>query len=149
MTKKLLILIALLPLSFSALAAQGMVNVKSTHSVNDTANKLEKILKSKGMTIFNRVQHSQAAKKVGIAINPTQLIIFGNPKIGSKLMQCAPTVAIDLPQKALIWQDEKQQVWISYNDPKYLQKRHSIEGCDVILHKVSGALAKLTGAAAK
>ncbi len=149
MIKQLFILITVLPLSFSALAAQGMVNIKSTHSVNDTANKLEKILKSKGMTIFNRVQHSSAAKKVGIDINPTQLIIFGNPKIGSKLMQCAPTVAIDLPQKALVWQDNEQQVWISYNNPLYLQKRHNIEGCDLILHKVSAALGKLTGAAAK
>ncbi len=149
MIKKLIILFALLPLSFSVLAAQGMVNIKSSHSVTDTANKLEKVLKSKGMTIFNRVKHSQAAKNAGIDINPTELIIFGNPKIGSKLMQCAATVAIDLPQKTLIWQDENQQVWISYNDPIYLKKRHSIEGCDVILHKVSGALSKLSGAAAK
>ena len=149
MVKKILILVALLPLSFSVFAASGVVNVKSSHSVDATANKLEKILKSRGMTIFNRVRHSQAAQNVGISINPTQLIIFGNPKIGSKLMQCAPTVAIDLPQKALIWQDAENNVWISYNDPKYLQKRHNLQGCDMILHKVSGALAKLTGAAAK
>jgi len=149
MIKKLLIIITLLPLSFSVFAASGIVNIKSNHSVDTTANKLEKVLKSKGMTIFNRVRHSQAASKVGINIRPTQLIIFGNPKIGSKLMQCAPTVAIDLPQKALIWQDDNNTVWISYNDPGYLLKRHNMQGCDMILHKVSGALAKLTGAAAK
>ena len=101
------------------------------------------------MKIFQRVKHSEGAKSVGININPTELIIFGNPKVGSPLMKCAPSVAIDLPQKAVIWLDPNQQVWISYNDPAYLKKRHNIRGCDKVLAKVSGALSKLTGAAAK
>jgi len=149
MIKNITFFLALLPMSFSLFAAQGMINVKSTHSVENTANKFEKIIKSKGMTVFKRVRHSAAASKVGIHINPTQLVIFGNPKVGSPLMKCAPTVAIDLPQKALIWQDAEKNVWISYNDPLYLQKRHNIQGCDMVLHKISGALSKLTGAAAK
>jgi len=149
MIKKILIAIALLPLSISLFAADGVINVASNHSVEQTANKLEKVLLSKGMKVFTRVKHSEGAKSVGININPTELIIFGNPKVGSPLMKCAPTVAIDLPQKAVIWQDAKNKVWISYNDPAYLKKRHNIQGCDKVLAKVSGALSKLTGAAAK
>lgn len=149
MLKKITLIIALLPISFSGFASQGMVNVKSIHSVQVTANKLDNILQKKGMTVFKRVKHSQAAKSVGVVINPAELIIFGNPKVGSPLMKCAPTVAIDLPQKALIWQDNNQNVWISYNDPSYLKERHNIQGCDKVLNKVSGALSKLTGAAAK
>ena len=149
MIKKLLTTLAILPLSMSIFAANGVVNVKSMHSVEQTANKLEKVLLSKGMKIFQRVKHSEGAKSVGISINPTELIIFGNPKVGSPLMKCAPTVAIDLPQKAVIWQDSGKRVWISYNDPAYLKQRHNIQGCDKVLAKVSGALSKLTGAAAK
>ncbi len=136
-------------LTTSAYAADGVVNVASKHSVEMTANNLERILLKKGMTVFKRVKHSAAAAKVGVNINPTELIIFGNPKIGSPLMKCSPSVAIDLPQKALIWQDNMQKVWITYNDPSYLKQRHNIKGCDKILNKVSGALAKFTGAAAK
>lgn len=149
MIKKILLTIALLPLSVCVFAADGVINVESQHSVEQTANKLEKVLLSKGMKVFQRINHSEGAKTVGININPTELIIFGNPKVGAPLMKCAPTVAIDLPQKAVIWQDANQKVWISYNDPAYLKQRHNIQGCDEVLAKVSGALSNLTGAAAK
>jgi len=149
MIKKILLTLVILPLSVSLFAADGIIKVKSNHSVEQTANKLEKVLLSKGMKIFQRVKHSEGAKTVGININPTELIIFGNPKVGAPLMKCAPTVAIDLPQKAVIWQDASNKVWISYNDPAYLKQRHNIQGCDEVLAKVSGALSKLTGAAAK
>lgn len=149
MIKKILLTISLLTFCTGLFAAEGVINIASSHSVNQTANKLEKILLSKGMTIFKRVKHSEGAKSVGIHINPTELIIFGNPKAGSPLMKCAPTVAIDLPQKALIWQDSMNKVWISYNDPAYLKQRHNIQGCDKVLTKVSGILSKLTAAAAK
>lgn len=149
MIKKILIALALLPLSFSSMAVDGMINVKSKHSVQATADKLEKVLLSKGMKIFQRVKHSEAAKSVGITLKPLELIIFGNPKVGSPLMKCAKSVAIDLPQKALIWQDKHKGVWISYNDPAYLKQRHNIQGCDKVLAKVSGALSKMTSAAAQ
>lgn len=149
MYKKILITLALLPLSFSSLAVDGMVNVKSNHSVEQTASNLVKVLSSKGMKIFGRVPHSKAAKSVGIELKPMELIIFGNPKVGAPLMKCAKSVAIDLPQKALIWQDKNGGVWISYNDPGYLKKRHNIQGCDKVLAKVTGALSKMTGAAAQ
>jgi uncharacterized protein (DUF302 family) len=73
-------------------------------------------------------------------LRPTELVIFGNPKVGAPLMQCSQTVAIDLPQKALIWQDESGQVWLTYNDPQYLAKRHEIGGCKAVLDKVRNAL---------
>ncbi len=148
MIKKLILFISILPLSLTVFAADGVINVESHHSVEQTANKLEKVLLAKGMKIFKRVKHSAGAKSVGITINPTELIIFGNPKVGAPLMKCSPTVGIDLPQKALIWQDDNNKVWISYNDPAYLKQRHHIQGCDKVLAKVSGALSKLTGAAA-
>lgn len=128
--------------------ADGVNNVESSLSVEDTANKLEKILVSKGMTIFNRINHGEAAEKVGIELRDTQLIIFGNPKIGSLLMKCQQAIAIDLPQKALVWKDEANKVWISYNDPSFLQTRHSVAGCDKVFGKISGALANISKAAA-
>lgn len=131
----------------SAQAADGLVNVKSQHSVQATADKLETVLKQKGMTVFARVDHSAGAAKVGKTLRDTQLVLFGNPKVGTPLMQCAQSVAIDLPQKALIWKDGGGQVWLSYNDPAYLAKRHQIQGCDEVVKKVSGALAKFSQAA--
>jgi uncharacterized protein (DUF302 family) len=128
----------------SSVAAEGTVQVKSQHSVAVTADKLETVLKNKGMTVFNRIDHSAGAAGVDIELRPTELIIFGNPKVGSPLMLCAQAAAIDLPQKALIHEDEKGDVWLTYNDPAYLKGRHNIEGCDQALQKVSGALAKFS-----
>jgi len=136
------LLFALLSLliALPAVAAEGVISLQSQHSVTLTADRLVGLLESKGMTVFNRIDHAAAAQTVGIELRPTTLVIFGNPKVGSPLMQCSQTTAIDLPQKMLIWQDEKQQVWISYNDPAYLKNRHQITGCDEVLKKVTGAL---------
>jgi len=125
-----------------AIAADGLVNVKSAHAVNVTADRLEKVLESKGMTIFARINHAAGAAKVGKTLRPTELVIFGNPKIGTPLMQCSQSIAIDLPQKALIWEDEKGQVWFSYNNPEYLAERHNTQGCDEVFKKVTTALGK-------
>lgn len=130
------------------LAAEGMINVSSAFSVTETANRLDDILRKKGMTVFNRVKHSEAAGGVGIELRDTELIIFGTPKVGSPLMKCKQSVAIDLPQKFLIWRDEGDKVWISYNDPAYLVKRHRLSGCDEVIVKVGKALAGLSKAAA-
>ncbi|MCP3896358.1 MAG: DUF302 domain-containing protein [Moraxella sp.] len=123
-----------------AIADNGLVSIKSSHDVRVTADRLEKTLKMKGMTVFARINHAEGAQKVGKKLRPTELIIFGNPKVGTPLMQCGQGVAIDLPQKALIWQDEAGQVWLSYNDPKYLAHRHSIKECDEIIKKIEKAL---------
>lgn len=127
----------------------GMVNIPSQFSVKQTADRLETLLNKKGMTVFNRINHAKGAKGVGIELNPTELILFGNPKVGSPLMQCQQTIALDLPQKALIWQDANGKVWLSYNDPEYLQKRHDVKGCDNNFAKIKKALAGLTKAAAQ
>jgi uncharacterized protein (DUF302 family) len=117
-----------------------MISIKSAHSVSATADRLEKILVSKGMTVFTRIDHAAGAQKAGKTLAPTELVIFGNPKVGTPLMQCSHSIAIDLPQKALIWQDKAGKVWFSYNDPQYLALRHNTQGCDEVLKKVSTAL---------
>ena len=140
MRKLLLSLILILLFSSLAIADNGLINIKSSHDVKVTADRLEKSLKMKGMTVFARINHAEGAEKVGKQLRPTELIIFGNPKVGAPLMQCGQSVAIDLPQKALIWEDEAGQVWLSYNDPKYLAKRHSINDCDEVIKKIETAL---------
>ena len=104
--------------------ANGVVDVASRYSVPETLARLQTILTEKGMTVFALVDHSGEAEKAGLAMRPTQLLIFGSPKGGKPLMVAAPRLAIDLPLKALAWQDEAGQVWLSYNSPEYLQQRH-------------------------
>ncbi len=128
-------------------AADGLVRVKSAHDVATTAERLSTILTERGMNIIARVQHSEAAKNAQLELRPTELLIFGNPKVGTPLMQCGQAVGIDLPQKALIWEDEAGGVWLAYNDTEYLKGRHSLEGCDAVLGKVSTALAGFAEAA--
>ena len=135
-------------LSTSAMATEGMVDVKSNHSVAATADRLESILGSKGMTVFARIDHAAGAKKAGKTLPPTELVIFGNPKVGTPLMLCSRSIAIDLPQKALIWQDAAGGTWISYNDPQFLKLRHNTQGCDEVLKKVSMALGNFANKAA-
>ncbi len=140
MFKLLLSVISILFFSTLAIADNGLVSVKSSHDVKLTADRLEKNLAMKGMTVFARINHAEGAQKVGKQLRPTELIIFGNPKVGAPLMQCGQSIAIDLPQKALVWEDEGGQVWLSYNDPKYLAKRHGIKGCDEVIKKIENAL---------
>ncbi len=120
--------------------ADGVVRIKSMHSVTATVDKLESALKNRGMTIFKRVSHSDGAAKVGLELRPTELMIFGNPKVGTPLMQCQQLAALDLPQKALVYEDENGQVWFAYNDPEYIANRHNITGCDDVVSKISKAL---------
>lgn len=139
---------AALVLSSQAYAADnGVITIASTHNVKDTADRLEKALAAKGMTLFKRVDHSAGAKSVGQSLRPTELVIFGNPKIGTPLMNCSQTAALDLPQKALIWQDADGKVWYSYNDPEYMKKRHSVKGCDAVVTKIGKALGNFAKAA--
>ena len=105
---------------------RGMIDVPSPYSVPETLARLESILKERGVTIFARVDHSGEADKAGLQMRPTQLLIFGSPKGGTPVMIAAPSAAIDLPLKALAWEDERGRVWLSYNTPEYLQQRHAI-----------------------
>jgi uncharacterized protein (DUF302 family) len=104
--------------------ASGIIDVRSPYAVPETLARLQSIIKEKGMTIFALVDHSGEAEKAGLKMRPTQLLIFGSPKGGTPLMVAAPSIAIDLPLKALAWQDDQGQVWLSYNSPEYLQQRH-------------------------
>ncbi len=104
--------------------ARGIIDVPSRYSVPETLARLQSVIKEKGMTVFALVDHSGEAEKAGLTMRPTQLLIFGSPKGGTPLMAAAPRLAIDLPLKALAWQDEQGQVWLSYNSPEYLQQRH-------------------------
>lgn len=141
-------LLAFILLAATAVAADGLIRVKSSHSVKETADRLEKLLIAKGMKVFNRVDHSAGAKGVGIDLRPTELLIFGNPKVGAPLMRCGQSIGIDLPQKALIWEDGSGTVWLAYNDPDALAARHGIAGCNEVLAKVRGALNNFATAAA-
>ncbi|OEY65698.1 DUF302 domain-containing protein [Marinobacter sp. X15-166B] len=128
-------------------ASEGVVSIPSPYSVSATADRLEGKLKEQGMTVFARVRHSQGAKDAGLTLRPTELVLFGNPKVGTPLMQCQQQIAIDLPQKALIWEDADGKVWFSYNDPEYLVRRHGVQGCDEVVGKVRGALGRFAEAA--
>jgi uncharacterized protein (DUF302 family) len=143
------ILVSLSANTASAKDVAGMIKIKSTHSVSETIDRLQSVLTKKGMTIFKRINHTAGASKVGMQIRPTELLIFGNPKVGTPLMQCSQTMALDLPQKALAYKDINGQVWLAYNNPAYMAKRHNIHGCKKAIQKVSNALAKFVNAATK
>jgi uncharacterized protein (DUF302 family) len=108
----------------SSNSVPGFISKPSQHSVPETIQRLSALLKSKGVAIFALVDHSGEAEKAGLKIRPTQLLIFGNPKAGTPLMVAAPSTAIDLPIKALAWEDADGKVWLSYNSPDYLKQRH-------------------------
>jgi len=110
----------------TAIPANGIVDIPSRHPVEETVEKLKNILQAKGVTLFDLIDHSGEAEKVGLKMPPTKLLIFGSPKAGTTLMLASPRVAIDLPLKILIWEDSEGKAWVSYNGPAYLQQRHSL-----------------------
>ena len=128
-------------------AKKGLVTMQSPHSMQDTADKLAAIIESKGMKVFARVDHQKNAQSVDLTLRPTQVIMFGNPKAGTPLMQCEQSVAIDLPQKILLSEDADKKVWLSYNNPEYLKNRHNIKGCDTEIANISKALNSVSKAA--
>jgi uncharacterized protein (DUF302 family) len=105
---------------------EGIVTLPSNHSVAETVGKLAAILQSKGVTLFATVDHSGEAQKAGLQMPDTKLLIFGSPKAGTPPMLAAPSIAIDLPLKILVWQDGAGKVWVSYNSPEYLRERHGL-----------------------
>jgi uncharacterized protein (DUF302 family) len=104
----------------------GILSKKSNHSVDETLERLTSILQAKGVTVFAIIDHSGEAQKVGLKMPPTKLAIFGSPKTGTPLMLAAPSIAIDLPLKILIWEDAQGKAWVSYNSPAYLLERHGL-----------------------
>jgi uncharacterized protein (DUF302 family) len=110
----------------TAINTQGIVDIPSRHSVDETVEKLKSILIAKGVTLFTLVDHSGEAAKAGLSMPPTKLLIFGSPKAGTPVMLAAPSSALDLPLKILVWEDASGKVWLSYNSPQYLKERHQI-----------------------
>ncbi len=133
-------MMVLLVMSRSAWGADGLIAVESPFSPKETMDRLENLLQQKGMTIFARIDHAAGAKKVGKTLRPTELLIFGNPQGGTPFMECTQTVGIDLPLKALVWEDASGQVWLGYNDPAFLAARHEVAQCPVVV-KLQKAMA--------
>lgn len=105
---------------------KGLVNLPTSHSVDQAVERLKNILQSKGVTLFAFIDHSGEAEKVGRKMRPTKLLIFGSPKAGTPLMLAAPSAAIDLPLKILIWEDASGKAWVTYNSPEFLRERHGL-----------------------
>ena len=146
------IIIFLVTLSFfctAVLAGEGLITKTSKHNVKQTMDTLEKIVRDKGFNVAARVNHAVAATKVGETLRPTEVLIFGNPKLGSLLMQSDQTIGIDLPLKVLVYEDENGVVILAYNDPAWLAKRHNITDRDKAFAKMTGALNNFTDAAVK
>ena len=123
------------------MAADGLITIKSSFGPEDTMQRLEAEVKAKGLTVFARVDHAAGATAVGLPLRPTDLLIFGNAKGGTPLMQQAQTIGIDLPLKALVWQDEQGATWLSYNDPAWLADRHGVgEPAKAAITAMTGAL---------
>lgn len=135
-----LVSLALL-VSPAAWAADGLVSVPSAHDAKTTMNRLEQVVKQKGMNVFARIDHAAGAAQIGKPLRSTEVLIFGNPQGGTPLMQCAQSAGIDLPLKALVWQDDAGKIWLGYNDPAYLAKRHGVGDCGPVVGNMSKALA--------
>jgi uncharacterized protein (DUF302 family) len=131
----------MLVIASHAWAANGLITLKSPRSPKATMDRLENLLKQKNMTIFARIDHAAGAAKIGQSLRPTELLIFGNPQGGTAFMLCEQTVGIDLPLKALVWQDAQGQVWLGYNDPEFLAKRHGAAQCPAV-EKLKKALVR-------
>ncbi len=149
---KLVVFAALLAMAGAPqqVSVDGLVRVRSDATVDATASRLERAIEeSEKLTLFTVVNHADNAAKVGMNMRPTRLFVFGNPELGTPLMECGQSVAIDLPQKMLIWEDESGQVWVGYNDPEYLAERHGMSDCDETISRIKKALTGLAGKIAK
>ncbi|KJC36108.1 hypothetical protein UP09_33805 [Bradyrhizobium sp. LTSP885] len=126
------------------MAVEGLVSLRSSFGPNETTDRLKAELQASGLTVFAQIDHAAGAASVGLALRPTAVLIFGNAKGGTPLMQAAQTIGIDLPLKALVWQDEAGDTWLSYNDPAWLAQRHGItEQTKTVAANMSGMLRAL------
>src|SRR5262252_5431888 len=147
---RMLALIAAICLSGAhAMAVEGLITIRSNYGPQETMSRLEAEVKARGMTVFAHVPHDRGAVAVGVPLRPNDLLIFGNPKVGTPLMQSAPTIGIDLPLKILVWQDADGSTWLSYNDPAWLARRHGLgPDAEATVKTLAGVLAAVTAAAA-
>lgn len=148
MRKSLLVVVlSILAMPLAYAADNGLITLKSPYSVDQTLDRFEQALKAKGMTVFTRIDHAKGAAGVDLKLRPTTVLIFGNPKIGTLLMQSQQTAGIDLPLKLLAWEDADGQVWIAYNDPGYIAERHNIKDRDPVIAKMRKAMGNFTAQA--
>lgn len=145
----LTIFLGLFVLLAPAANASGLALTRSAYSVAETIDRLEAALRAKGLTIFARIDHGANARRIGVDLRPVQLLIFGSPKIGSQLLTSNPMVGLDLPMKALAWEDDDGKVWLAYNRPQYLADRYDIRDRAAVIAKMKGALEKFANAATR
>jgi uncharacterized protein (DUF302 family) len=129
------------------MSENGLITLPSTHGAKETADRLASEVKAKGMTVFVRIDHAAGAKEAGMALRPTEVLIFGNARGGTPLMQANQTIGIDLPLKALVWEDAGGKVWLSYNDPVWLAQQHGETGVAEFTGRLAAALAALAKSA--
>jgi uncharacterized protein (DUF302 family) len=122
------------------MTVQGLTTIKSSHAPRETMSRLEAAVTAKGLTVFARIDHAEGASAAGLSLRPTEVLIFGNAKGGTPLMQAVQTMGIDLPLKALVWQDAAGDTWLSWNDPAWLASRHGVSGAEAVVGKLSAVL---------
>lgn len=138
----------LLAVPMTPAGAQDLETKKSAHSVSQTMDRLAAALEEKGITVVARIDHAAGAQKAGLTLKPTQVLIFGNPKLGTPLMAAERKIGLDLPMKVLAWEDDKGDVWVAYAKPEDLKQRYGVSGQDKVFETMAGALANFTSKAA-
>jgi len=138
-----------MPGSDSSIVVDGMTSIRSSFGPKETIDRLEAEIRGKGMEVFVRIDHAAGAAKVGLTLAPTELIIFGNARGGTPLMQSVQTVGIDLPLKILVWQDTADKTWLSYNEPSWIAQRHGVVGAESTTDKLAELLVTITREAAR
>jgi len=133
-----------MPASDSSGTTEGLTTIPSPFGAKETMDRLETEIRARGMDVFARIDHAAGAAKVGLTLRPTELIIFGNARGGTPLMQSVQTVGIDLPLKALVWQGAANKTWISYNEPSWIAQRHGLTNVDPIVSKMAALLRAVT-----
>jgi uncharacterized protein (DUF302 family) len=137
-----------MPVSDSLGTTQGLTSIPSRFGPRETMDRLETEIRAKGMTVFARIDHAAGAAEVGLELAPTELIIFGNARGGTPLMQAVQTVGIDLPLKVLVWQDATNKTWLSYNEPGWIAQRHNIANAERVVNSMGTALSAMARTAA-
>jgi uncharacterized protein (DUF302 family) len=137
-----------MPASDSLGVTQGLTSIPSRFGPRETMDRLDAEIRTKGMTVFARIDHAAGAAEVGLTLAPTELIIFGNARGGTPLMQASQTAGIDLPLKALVWQDAVGKTWLSYNEPRWIAQRHSVANAEQVVSKLAAALSAMARTAA-
>lgn len=149
MLRSVLLLLTAVFFTAPVLADNGVINLPSANGYEDTVQKFKSALATKGLKPAFELDHQANAKRVGLTMHKACLILFGNPKMGTPLMEASPTIGLDLPLKVLIWEDHAGKVFVTYNDPGYLEQRHHVTGKAALFNKMKGALESLTASAVK